>query len=227
MNNINTITLTGADERTSLDELLELTQLYHEVEIGLLYTENPEGRNRYPSMAWLQRTAQVLSGRVAIHVCGSGARRRLLNGELDALIRYAPRIQVNGRIDPAELHLLARRVGTLITQHNAFKECLMTIPVANHSLLIDASGGRGITPDGWDVLMTQKPVGRAGGLGPDNLTSELGTFAVEARNGAWVDMEGKLRTDDWFDLDTARRCAATFRLVSLAARSGCSPSSPA
>lgn len=220
MNNINTITLTGADERTSLDELLELTRLYPEVEIGLLYTETPDGRNRYPSMNWLLRTAQLLSGRIAVHVCGSGARRKLLSGDLRSLISHAPRVQVNGRIDEDELHVLARHVGTLITQHNDINEGLMAIPIRNHSLLIDASGGRGISPDSWDVLMTQKPVGRAGGLGPDNLVSELEAFAVDAHVGSWVDMEGKLRTDDWFDLDTAHRCAATFRLTTLAAGAG-------
>lgn len=216
MNNITTITLTGADERTPLDGLVHLAAAYPAVEIGLLFSASPEGRNRYPSMRWLLDAARALRGRAALHVCGSVARRALLDGALHDLTIHTPRVQVNGRVSVEELPVLARQAGTLITQHNALNAGLLHLDVPNHSLLIDASGGRGITPDGWEDLATAKPVGRAGGMGPHNLLDELDDFAAVARPGAWVDMEGRLRTNDWFNIDTALQCAATFHLASMA-----------
>lgn len=85
------------------------------------------------------------------------------------------------------------------------------MPVANYALLIDGSGGRGISPSSLGMLDTPKAVGRAGGLGPDNLADELQSYSLSARSGAWVDMEGKLRkivdSLDWFDIEAAQRCA--------------------
>lgn len=219
MQNIATITLTGADERTPLEGLIHLVSAYPAVEVGLLYTETPEGRPRYPSLDWLLETARALSGRVAIHVCGSAARRRLRDGQLRELTTHAPRVQVNGRVDPQELALLAQRVGTLITQHNSLNKDLLALPVRNHSLLIDASGGRGISPAHWESPETDKPLGRAGGFGPHNLLVELEDYAAVARPGAWIDMEGRLRTDDWFDMDLALQCAGTHHIASVASAS--------
>lgn len=224
MHNITRITLTGADERTPLDGLQRLVETYPGVEIGLLYTANPDGRNRYPSLPWIHQAARSLSGRVAIHVCGGAARNELLRGELRSLTAHAPRVQVNGHVSIDELPLLARQAGTLITQHNEHNAALVHQSVAKHSLLIDASGGRGISPTQWDRPVTTKPVGRAGGLGPHNLLDELENFAPVAEPGSWVDMENRLRTNDWFDIDLALRCAAIFYLATVAAVSRNAPS---
>jgi hypothetical protein len=216
MQNITTITLTGADEHTDLEQLRALVAAYPCVEIGLLYTTTPEGRCRYPSREWLIKAARTLSGRVALHVCGADARRELREGYLVNITAHAPRVQVNGRVSAEELPILAQRVNTLITQHNQLNEGLLGVPVANHALLIDGSGGRGVSPSSWGMLDTPKAVGRAGGLGPDNLADELRDYALSARPGAWVDMENKLRKSaggldldgfDWFDIEVAQRCA--------------------
>lgn len=220
MQNIATITLTGADEHTDLEQLRALVAAYPCVEIGLLYTTTPEGRCRYPSREWLIKAARALSGRVALHVCGADARRELREGYLVNITTHAPRVQVNGRVSAEELPILAQRVGTLITQHNHLNEGLLEAPVANHALLIDGSGGRGISPSSWSMLDTPKAVGRAGGLGPDNLAHELQNYALSARSGAWVDMENKLRKCpdgldldgfDWFDIEAAQQCAEIYR----------------
>src|SRR5262245_39658023 len=77
--NIQRITLTGADEHTDIDQLVEFSDRFPQVELGLLYTVTPEGRPRYPRRDWLLRAATALSDRVAIHVCGGGARREMLD----------------------------------------------------------------------------------------------------------------------------------------------------
>lgn len=208
---IEKLTLTGADEVTSLEDLLQFCEEFPEVEIGLLYTATPEGRPRYPSRDWLSKTAGALSGRVAIHVCGGAARRELLDGRLADLTRHAPRVQVNGRLNLAELESLARRVGTLITQHNDANAPLARANARNHALLVDASGGRGLSPASWKAPETEKAVGFAGGLGPENLLSECRRIQEVAKPASWIDMEGKLRVEDLFDLVMARRCATLFR----------------
>ena len=42
---------------------------------------------------------------------------------------------------------------------------MLKVKAKNHSILVDGSGGRGISPDSWPLIETDKPVGFAGGLG--------------------------------------------------------------
>lgn len=204
---IGRITLTGADERTDIKALRQLVDTFPAVELGLLYTAKPEGRPRYPSRDWLVQAAEALSGRVAIHVCGGGARRELLEGGMADLLKHAPRVQVNGAMKVEEAEKAAALVGTLITQHNELNLKLLNVQAQNHALLIDASGGRGISPTGWVAPKTDKLVGFAGGIGPDNLTTEYLRISEVAKVGAWSDMEGKLRFEDWFSIQLAADCA--------------------
>lgn len=89
-----------------------------------------------------------------------------------------------------------------------------------HQLLVDASGGRGVSPAEWTRPNTTRAVGFAGGLGPDNLAGELPRIAAVARGPWWVDMETKLRTDDWFDIALAERCSDAFEQFLATARIG-------
>ena len=80
--------------------------------------------------------------------------------------------------------------------------------------LYDKSGGAGVVPDSWPEAMKGIYSGYAGGLGPDNLESELP--AIEAAAGEerfWIDMETKIRTADnkTFDLDAVRKCLELCR----------------
>ena len=106
-----------------------------------------------------------------------------------------------GRMTAQELPALAEQVPILITQHTEQNASLADAHgVANHQLLVDGSGGRGRSPGVWTRPATSKRVGFAGGLGVDNVADELSRIAGVARGPYWIDLEGKLRTDDWFDL---------------------------
>jgi len=195
---IERITVTGADEQTDIAQLAALAERRH-VEVGLLYTVNPEGRNRYPSREWLKAAVDALGRRAALHVCGRPARAQLLDGSLDDLAQAVGRVQVNGILSLAEAAAIAARVPVLITQHNAENHHLLDLPAQNHELLVDASGGTGRSPSHWIGPRTAKPVGFAGGLGPYNLAGELPRIAQVATARAWIDMETSLRgDDDWF-----------------------------
>ena len=77
---------------------------------------------------------------------------------------------------------------------------------ANFSPLFDASGGNGILPDAW-----QKPVfdtgaqGYSGGMSPENVADNLTKISavVPANRDIWIDAEGKLKTDNKFDIARA------------------------
>jgi hypothetical protein len=208
------ITLTGADERTSIADLHRLVCMG--AEIGLLYTFSPDGRNRYMALGELFSLADVFHGKCALHICGRQARDRLAIGDLDYLIERVGRIQINGHFLPGELESFCRLypTHTIITQHGPAIAYLVEVPVTNHAILVDASGGRGISPQQWERPETDKLVGFAGGLGPDNLAVELPKIAALSPE-SWVDMEGKLRDpDDWFSAERALEVMRIFTAFS-------------
>jgi hypothetical protein len=206
-----TITITGVDERTSIDEMERIVRTYPCVEIGILYTETPEGRNRYMRRRCITEWAQHFRSRCAVHVCGSRGRQNLLSGYAPG-VRAAGRIQVNGNLPAQEIRRACDLYPSaqIITQ---WKGARSPYGVArpNHALLVDASGGRGLSPSEWKRPETSRPVGFAGGLGPDNLAAELPRIATVARDPWWVDMEGRLRTpDDWFSVALAEAAITAF-----------------
>jgi len=81
--------------------------------------------------------------------------------------------------------------------------------------LFDISGGAGILPAQWpkpQYMSTDTDHcyhGYAGGLGPDNLETQLPLIAEAAGNTRiWIDMETRVRSSDdrQFDLQKVRRC---------------------
>lgn len=208
------ITLTGADEHTDLDALVALAKRNPELEIGLLYTDRPEGRPRYPSFGWLSEVIRHrLPGRCALHVCGRAAREKYLGGELGVLLHDVRRVQINGHVMPDEVMPLAMEFPILIMQwrpgrdSHDFEDAVID---ARRSVglcqqwLVDGSGGRGLLPEKWSRPPVTRPVGFAGGLGPETLALQLPRIAAVAESPWWIDMENALRTHDWFDLDKCR-----------------------
>jgi len=137
----------------------------------------------------------------------------LMDGKLP--VSGFQRIQVNGGILALEVEHLCEMYPrhTIITQHHDNNAHLLFVRSLNHAVLLDTSGGRGISPSAWAQPATEKPVGFAGGLGPDNIARELQTILEIARPGWWADMEGKLRVDDWFSLELAGEVVAQFSSV--------------
>lgn len=199
------ITLTGADEQTSLAGLLSLSlcaPVGVAVEFGLLFSANPECRRRYPRDRWLGEAVTRLGQATAVHVCGRTARREVLAGD-HSWIENAGRVQLNGRVTLDEVWRAALRFPEVITQYkpDLGLDSVTAAEIPRHSILVDASGGRGITPLSWSRPSVYKPVGFAGGLSPANLRRELPKIAGVAKGDWWIDMESSLRgSDDWFSL---------------------------
>ena len=79
---------------------------------------------------------------------------------------------------------------------------------ARFDLLFDASGGRGISPESWSApVYANRQMGYSGGFSPENVNDNLDKISavVPAGHNVWIDAEGKLKTDDKFDVARARQ----------------------
>ena len=72
---------------------------------------------------------------------------------------------------------------------------------AKFSLLFDASGGNGITPQNWQKpIYENHPMGYSGGISPDNVIQNLNKIsAVAGDREIWIDAEGKLKSKTLFE----------------------------
>lgn len=85
---IDKVTITGADNNTSIEEMLKIAKEFPFVEFGILFSESRVGTNRYPTLDWIINLIQEddiqnnnksilnLSG----HICGKYTRDFLSSG---------------------------------------------------------------------------------------------------------------------------------------------------
>ena len=212
MSNFIGVTLTGIDQSTDLDRAIELSHRHEMLEWGVLLGGTPSPR--YPSISFIQAWANRANREgvpAALHLCGRFARAWIDNDpEIVALASQFGRIQVNVVAARINVDALIEAVRTqrhpnVITQHNdanqVITDSLSDVPT--HSILFDASGGRGVGPEQWPSPVPGKVCGYAGGMGPQNVREELYRIATLAQKlPFWIDMEGRVRTpEDTLALD--------------------------
>ena len=221
---MNRVTLTGADDRTPTQALVELSREFPFVEWGILVSEKQEGGSRFPSKDWMSKFAMKAGSeamKVSMHVCGSWVRQ-MLRGQLDwnrlpEIRIVADRVQVNTH---AEEHITtvaaldwmkSRGNKQFIIQLDAVNDHFFDGAVTrqvNVAGLFDLSHGAGVLPDSWPSLRHAKIYhGFAGGLSPDNVVDQVAkiTDTVTGSLPFWIDMEGRVRTHEVFDLSKVRR----------------------
>jgi hypothetical protein len=216
------VTLTGIDAQTDLEQAHALSSRFDRVEWGILLGGTPTPR--YPTIDFIREWAEQCRAngtRTAMHLCGRFARAWIENDEaIVDLARQFGRIQVNvvaSRIDIDALVSAVKqgRHHDIITQHNQANELITErlAGVDNHSVLFDASGGRGVGPAQWPASLEGKACGYAGGMGPANVVEELGRIEQAAAGAPfWIDMEGQIRTpEDTLDLT---KCEQVLTAVS-------------
>ena len=72
---------------------------------------------------------------------------------------------------------------------------------AKFSLLFDASGGNGKSPDTWRApIYETHPMGYSGGMSPENVARNLHEIEklVPKNKFIWIDAEGRLKSNDLF-----------------------------
>lgn len=227
MKRLRRVSLTGADNAVSIEELCLLTQQYRRVEWALLYVPHAEGRPRNPTRTWRETFFNAkLPGYSAVHLCGRRAFEELLAGELPEELLKTNRLQLNinarqrdftddevRAVFDKALHLGP----DVILQYHADSAPLIEEAVANCPaelrsrlhVLMDASRGTGVEPVSWGApsSLAQVFCGYAGGLGPDNVV-RVATQLNALNLPYWLDMESGIRTDNQFDLTKARAVLA-------------------
>lgn len=229
--NLQYCTFTGVDIYTDVDRLLRLSKKYPFVEWGILYSDSRAAtENKYGLLSWVENTVNLLrmnGAKVAVHLCGSAVKQFVFKRtNLIQLATIADRVQLNLPVD-ANLttfdlvrvaHYLKKitKVQLVLQANDAnMRHCQKLSRITNekpYAFLFDSSGGRGISPGKWPSLggddehelsRNNALLGFAGGLGVDNISTELKAILDRAHGKPfWIDMESKVRTtDDRFDLD--------------------------
>jgi len=211
--------ITGADDPVDVGDLTRLAAEFPFVEWAILLLPARAGTPRFPTLDWIEKFSSRYTGaHTAMHLCDDGLLG-FIAGRQDILeiMQGFSRIQLNlkfgdveGKYDPADLVARVRAMPDkqFILQYTKDKKGLLPLfkNVPNHAVLFDASAGRGISPDEWDVPLPGHFCGYAGGMNPDNVATNIDMIAkVAAGHATWIDMETGVRSNDVFDLDKVRR----------------------
>lgn len=207
--------MTGADDAVDPEELAAISKIHSFVEWGVLYSPADFGKPRFPTPEWVAHFLAV-SGDThkATHLCKDGLRQFSENDpgvmrHIDGFRRIQLNFGFEFDIAGIDLQTLARRVAArphqrFILQYNdKTKHVLGSLnSLPNLEILFDASAGQGQSPARWPIPFANIPCGYAGGIGPDNIGQTLDQLSGVVPRGfkVWIDMEGRIRTDDRLDL---------------------------
>ena len=210
------ITFTGIGNDTNPKTLKEIQNEFPLVEWGILMSKNwKENGPRYLNPAFIYDIKSMkLNLNLSCHVCGSCARS-VINNDWKPLIQLANyqfdifyRCQLNVSITfPKPKTPFVRPYPTLdelIIQQPSENDLLVFDTIKNRthmSVLLDASGGRGIDTTIKPLFRYGLKVGYAGGINPDNVGDKLYQLLHDVEGDFWIDMESGVRTDDKFDLN--------------------------
>jgi phosphoribosylanthranilate isomerase len=192
------ITFTGVDRYTNLEELP------FGCEYGILFSLH-NITNRYPSLEEIENISKILyekGHKLSLHVCGSEAKKMLIEKKLDNFIMNFERIQVNGKIKPLKGKIISKMYEyshEIIFQYNNNNKVLIEEYQNNFEnivFLLDGSGGRGISPEKWENPCKKVKFGYAGGISPENIIIELEKIYLISNLVFWIDMEGKIRDEE-------------------------------
>ena len=209
------ITLTGADDATSIDGMLALASQYP-IEWGILFSPARQGTGRYPSLAFMKKVTNA-GLLLAAHVCGDYSRLLIDSGnlpDLEPLLSTGRfrRVQINtaNPASPQRVMEWARTLGIRpILQSRMEKDFPASRSV---HWLFDRSGGRGIQAQVWPIEHDpERIVGFAGGISPRNAAERVAILESHAER-YWIDMESGIRDAlDRFDLEACRMvCEAVY-----------------
>lgn len=204
------LTFTGADDATSIDEMVALSQKYP-IEWGILFSPSQQGEGRYPSIRFIKELAERSPTlHLSAHLCGGHSRAVLSNQAtgLEGLLAQFQRVQINTLAEPSCAPDVAAWVHSVHPGLRAILQCRGDFPqedIANLDWLYDVSGGRGLSPAAWPKARPVGLSGYAGGLRPGNISEALATISGSAQH-FWLDLETGIRDDrDRFSVGLCRQ----------------------
>lgn len=203
---VQSVTITGIDERTDLERVLELSARFP-VEWAVLMSPDLQGLHpRFPAQATIDAFRNLPVAKAA-HVCGAHAKAVMAGIDPGVDLTGFDRVQVNHRRPvPALVAEFAARHGV----QGIMQSRTLEFPQAEGvQILFDRSGGHGRMPLEWPTHPGHL-VGIAGGISPTTIGTVLTTVATTGP--VWIDMETGVRTqEDLLDLDAAEAVlVATF-----------------
>jgi hypothetical protein len=219
---LTTLTLTGPDDRTKIDDMLALSERFPFVEWAVLMAPSREGTPRFPAAAWRDSFIDAVRGtsvKRAMHLCGRSVKdlAELGSEKLPYRAGYQ-RLQLNFNAKVwtmASLERLSKKAswaefwdGTpqgIIVQQNAnnagVPEMFSKTGCKDVQALFDASGGRGLKLEAYPAPLLGMTCGYAGGIGPGSIDDALEMAAAAAGgHDYWLDMESAIRTDNALDM---------------------------
>jgi len=226
------VTITGADDSVKPEALLELTRQNPFVEWGLLLSFKGQDSPRFPSSKWIERFVPIARAnptmRVALHVCGRWATemyqgQQPIKERFPELWAIAKRVQLNTHGE--RLLPVIHYAGLSSPPQIGDKQVIVQMDEVNDGVLadlrqagmnvaalFDTSGGTGSLPATWPAPIDGCYCGYAGGLGPDNVLSQIDL--IEQTVGdvpAWIDMESRVRGDDGQILDLGKVASVLYQ----------------
>lgn len=220
LEHLKTITFTGVDEYTSLEDLVEISENHPRVEFGILYSNKIDRTNRYPSYRFVKKLLEKAPSNVrfSIHFCGKSVDNliQLQYKEVNLAVKNflrGGRIQLNRKFKNKDFSSFEKffeenshpRNLNIILQYNNHnrKYCEQFIEAGHNNLsfLFDESGGRGIETDNYPFDFKHY-CGYAGGLNVDNIERKLNQFRImnsfpeTRKTDFWIDMETGVRNGD-------------------------------
>ena len=211
VNNINKLQhvgFAGIDSRTDPEKLRSIEKEYPMVEWGVLMSSHwNENGNRYMNPEDLHKFEGLnLCG----HLCGQMAKdmmkndTHLLDKTYPGWEKIFKRIQVNVAPYDFEEGLDWKGNQELFIQCKPGKYVTYE-KSTGVGMIIDGSGGRGKS-EKWTIYPSDKKIGYAGGLNPDNVVQKTQDLMDNPKvSDFWIDMESGVRTDDWFDIEKVRK----------------------
>lgn len=227
---LKTVTVTGASDDTSIDEMIEIQKEFPFVEWGILLSRRQAGKsNRFPSEKFLSElTDRFLKSetglKLSAHLCGGMvfdflSKKSILDIEDILQSEVFERVQINthGERYNVNLENLAYNIGgykhiQFIAQYdkvNSYVHELNLMGFSNIAALYDLSHGAGVLPSEWDLPLDGIYTGYAGGLSVENLESQLQKLDTIIDTPIWIDAETWLRTEDKFDMNLVRKFLTT------------------
>ena len=211
------LTFTGVDTKTSFKCLQEIVDEFPKVEFGILVGSDTGGFNQiFPPLEVVDKF-KTLEGNTALHLCGIYSRSVIGSSkklpEIKELCNGFNRIQINLHGDwenPEYLEVGENAVtqfadgidcDSIILQHRSGWN---SVPIQHDKVeyLFDVSEGQGKESfDLWQEPLENVRVGYAGGIGPHNIERAMSWVSKYPDARMWMDMEGNVRTNGWFDLD--------------------------
>jgi hypothetical protein len=225
------VTMTGADDNTSIERMAELSSRFGFAEWGILFSQAKSGVPRYPSLDWVEQLAESSfdeTMRFCAHLCGKWVSDAMKLGRVtfvdrdDLLNELFHRIQLNcfkdrlrKALDPEKGELLWEGLSDSVPfilggNYGTLEPDVRRFFLCEVYPLFDASGGHGKLakewPSPWVVNDTPLFCGYAGGLSPENLGEEL--LRIEQA----CQVEARKEPEIWIDAESGLRTNDEFDL---------------